>query len=183
MRIFKNIFSQMHRWILWALISAVFWGWIFQLVTNTTPAHKIVLYASVDTCEDKALALALEEDRPEGIKMIKVHPFSYAMFDDGELLSADLYVVSAPEVEEYRSSFAAMEEGSWDWGDRELYRLDGQILGVKIYDAATGEGAAKSYLGYAPDTDYYLFFNVASLHLGDGDGAALRVAEHLLKLP
>ena len=63
-----------------------------------------------------------------------------------------------------------MEKGSW-------------VLADYKTDAATGEGAAKSYLGYAPDTDYYLFFNVASLHLGDGDGAALRVAEHLLKLP
>ena len=183
MQFLKNVWSQLHRFMLWALLSTVFWAWIFTLVTDTVPEKKVTVYVLTEECRSTELALQLEETKPEGIKMIKVHPFSYAMFDDGELLSADLYVVSAPEVEEYRSSFAVIESETWDWGDRELYRLDGQVCGVKIYDAATGEGAAKSYLGYAPDTDYYLFFNVASLHLGDGDGAALRVAEHLLKLP
>ena len=37
-------------------------------------------------------------------------------------------------------------------------------------------------MGYEPGESYYLFFNAESLHLGSGDGAALRVAEALLKL-
>ena len=183
MRLFRNIFSQTHRWILWALLSAVFWGWIFGFVTNTDPAHKVVLYANVDEMQDKALALRLEEEKPEGIKMIKVHPFSYAMFDDGELQSSDLFVVRAEDVEQFRESFAPLDGESWDPGSRELFLQDGVAYGVKIYDAASGQGAASEYLGYDPDTDYYLFFNVASPHLSAGDGAALRVAELLLRLP
>ena len=35
----------------------------------------------------------LEEDLPEGIRMIRVHPFSYAAFDESALLQADLYIV------------------------------------------------------------------------------------------
>ena len=182
MRLFRNIFSQTHRWILWALLSAVFWSWIFGLVTNTDPAHKVVLYANVDEMQDKALALRLEEEKPEGIKMIKVHPFSYAMFDDGELAASDLYVLSAADVEQQRDSFAPLAGEDFDRGGRELCLLDGAAYGVKIYDAATGEGAAAEYLGYDPDTDYYLFFNIDSPHLSAGDGAALRVAELLLKL-
>ena len=29
MRFFKNVLSQLHTYVLWALLSAVFWGWIF----------------------------------------------------------------------------------------------------------------------------------------------------------
>ena len=59
---------------------------------------------------------------------------------------------------------------------------EGRTLGVKIWDAASGTGAAEDYLGYEPGEDYYLFFNADSPHLSSGDGAALRVAEELLKL-
>ena len=182
MRILKNIWSQLHRFLLWALLSSVFWAWIFGMVTNTAPQHKVVLYADVEECRDRELTLKLEEEKPESIRMIKVHPFSYAMFDDGELQSSDLYVVSASKAEQYLESFAPLDEGNRDFGDRELYRVEGVSYGVKIYDAASGSGAAKTYLGYEEDEDYYLFFNAASPHLEDGDGAALRVAETLLKL-
>ena len=98
MRILKNIWSQLHRFLLWALLSSVFWAWIFGMVTNTAPQHKVVLYADVEECRDRELTLKLEEEKPESIRMIKVHPFSYAMFDDGELQSSDLYVVSASKA-------------------------------------------------------------------------------------
>ena len=182
MRFLKNVFSQMHRWVLWALISVMFWAWVFTWVNDTSPAKKVTLYAQVDVCEDEALAQKLAESRPEGIRMVKVHPFSYAMFDDGDLQGADLYIVRASEIETFLQDFAPIGEEDWDFGERELYRADGIPYGVKIYDAASGEGAASEYLRYDPREDYYLFFNAASLHLGDGDGAALQLAELLLKL-
>ena len=182
MRILKNIFSQMHRWILWALLSAIFWAWIFTLLTDTTPAKKVTLFAQVETCRDQALALRLEEAMPPEIRMVKVHPFSYLLFDDTELRRADLFVVRASELETFLPDFAPLEDESFDFGERELYRQDGHVYGVKIYDAATGVGAARDYLGYDGDEDYYLCMNAASPHLGSGDGAALRIAEALLKL-
>ena len=182
MRLFRNIFSQTHRWILWALLSAVFWSWIFGLVTNTDPTHKVVLYANVDEMQDKALALRLEEEKPEEIKMIKVHPFSYALFDTQEALNADLYVIPASQAEGFLDSFAPIDGEELDRGDRELFTRDGKSYGIKLHDAATGESTAGDYLVYAPGEDYYLFFNVNSLHLSGGDGAALRVAEALLRL-
>ncbi len=181
MRLFRNIFSQTHRWILWALLSAVFWGWIFGFVTNTDAAHKVVLYANVDEMQDKALALRLEEEKPEGIKMIKVHPFSYAVFGDRELLEADLYAVRETEAEAMLPGFAPLDGEGLDVGGRELYVRDGVAYGVKL--SGPGEaGAAAAYMGYEPGESYYLFFNAGSPHLSGGDGAALRVAEALLKL-
>ena len=182
MRVLKNIFSQFHRFVFWALISAIFWGWIFTLIDNGTPAHKVTVYVHTELCQDEALALKLEEDMPEGIRKVKVHPFSYAVFGTQDLENADIYVVPAEDLEAGAEGFAPLEEENWDFGGREVYVLDGHSWGVKIYDAAAGEGAAASYLGYLPDTDYYLVFNAASPHLGSGDGAALRVAEALLKM-
>ena len=56
--------------------------------------------------------------------------------------------------------------------------------GWEVYDAASGEGAAASYIAYtaAGETpqDYYLFFGAESAHREDGK--ALRLAEVLLKL-
>lgn len=183
MRFLKNVFSQMHRWVLWALISVMFWAWIYTFVNDTTPARKLTLYAQVDLCEDEALTRELEKSLPSGIKMVKVHPFSYAMFDDGDLQGADLYVVRSSEAERFLEDFAPLEETGFVSGERELYRSGGRAYGVKIFDAASGEGAAKEYFFYGTQEDYYLFFNADSLHLEDGDGAALWLAETLLNLP
>ena len=43
MRFVKNVFSQLHTFILWALMSAIFWGWIFTLVTDAPAGKKITV--------------------------------------------------------------------------------------------------------------------------------------------
>ena len=182
MRTLKNIWSQMHRFVFWALISAVFWSWVFTLVTDTTPERKVTVYLQVESCRDRELSVKLEESRPEGIRMVKVHPFSYALFGDTDLANADVYVMRETDAEQMLDAFAPLDGEAWDTGGRELYRRDGKLYGVKAFDAASGAGAAADYLDYPPGEDYYLFFNVSSPHLGSGDGAALRIAEELLKL-
>ena len=82
MRILRNIWSQLHRFVFWALISIVFWGWIFTLITDAPAARKVTLYVNTNAPRDKELVLKLEEDLPEGIRFVKVHPFSYAVFGD-----------------------------------------------------------------------------------------------------
>ena len=128
------------------------------------------------------MSLKLEEDLPAGIKMIKAHPFSYAAFGNGDLLAADLFVVRESELEEMLPSFAPLDGEELDCGDRERFVRDGVFCGVKLKDASGGPGAAETYIGYEPGENYYLFFNAESPHLGSGDGAALRVAESLMKL-
>ena len=181
MQVFRNIWSQLHRFVFWALLSTILWAWIFTLITDTVPEKKVTLYVQTEDCRSVELTLKLEENKPEGIKMIKVHPFSYAVFGDRELREADLYAVKGAEAEAMLSSFAPLDGDSLDTGGRELYIRDGVCYGVKL--SGPGEaGAAASYMGYEPGESYYLFFNAESLHLGSSDGAALRVAEALLKL-
>ena len=83
-----------HRFVFWALLSTILWAWIFTLLTDTVPEKKVTLYVQTEDCRSVELTLKLEEEKPEGIKMVKVHPFSYAAFGNRELLEAD---VSTPE--------------------------------------------------------------------------------------
>ena len=180
--ILKSLWAQLHRFVLWFIISTIFWAWIFTILTEAPPAKKVTLYAQAESCAERALEEALDPARPEGIRLIQAHLFSYALFDTQDALNADLYVIPASQADDFLDSYAPLDGEELDVGGRELFVRDGVSYGVKIWDAASGEGAAAEYLGYAPGEDYYLFFNVKSLHLGSGDGAALRIAEALLKL-
>ncbi len=181
MQVLKNIWSQLHRFVFWALLSTILWAWIFTIITDTVPEKKVTLYVQTEACRSQELSLKLEEEKPVGIKMVKVHPFSYVVFGDRELLEADLYAVREAEAEAMLQGFAPLDGESLDADGRELYIRDGVCYGIKL--SGPGEtGAAAAYMGYEPGESYYLFFNANSLHLSGGDGAALRVAEALLKL-
>ncbi len=186
MKILKNIFSQLHVYVLWLLLSTVLWGWIFSsFITDTKPEYKVVVYADAARCADRELSLRLEDPLPPGLRMVRVHPFSYAMFDRDALLKADLFVVPASEAGEYLSAFSPLTI-PFPSPFGEPWKSEGVPYGVKIYDAASGRGAAGKYIGYAPEEDYYLFFGAKSVHAaaitGSGDDAALDVARRLLDL-
>ena len=190
MRVLRNIFTQLHEYVLWLLLSAVLWGWIFStFLTDTKPEKKVVLYVDAVQCDDTGLSEALEEHMPAGIRMIKVHPYSYALFDTAALENADLYIFPASRAEEYWESFAPLtglggEAGQLRW------EKDGVPYGIRIYDAAKRRGGAMDYITYAssegPPEDYYLFFGVNGLHAaaltGKGDEAALETGRTLLAM-
>lgn len=159
MRFFKNVFSQLHSFVLWALMSAIFWGWIFTIVTDAPMEKKITVYCYVPEIRDTELAVSLEEEKPEGIRMIQVHNFEYVMFDTGFIEYGDIFILPESQIAEYE----------------ELLLPGGE--GVKIYDAGAGSGGADDYIGYT-DEDYYLFLGAKSVHLEDGK--AETVAKRLL---
>ena len=183
MRFLKNVLSQLHSFVLWALLSAVFWGWIFTAFVDDAPAgKKVVIYVDAPVRMERELDARLEEDLPEGIRMIRVHPFSYAAFDESALLQADLYIVPASHAEEFAPSFV-----SWPEGDAEP--TEG-LRGMTVYDAAAGKGAAAEYIlyeipGQTPE-NYYLFVSADTLHAasltGKGDDAALQTARRFTEL-
>ena len=90
MRVLKNILSQLHVYVVWLILSVALWGFIFGILTDAPPENKVTVYADVESCRDTEMDLALESAMPPGIKMIRVHPFSYVMFDDSSLMNADL---------------------------------------------------------------------------------------------
>ena len=164
MKTLKNIVSQLHTFVLWLLASAIFWGWIFTFVTDTSPDKKVTVYCHVPEVQDVALAVALEKQMPEGLEMIKVHSFNYVMFNTESIELGDIFIIPASEIETFAEDLVPV----------------GEEQGVKVYDAVTGEGIAKNYIQYA-DEDFYLFLGAGSLHLEDG--RALEVAAKFLTLP
>ena len=165
MKILKNIFSQLHTFLLWLLASVIFWSWIFTLVTDVPPAEKVTVYCHVPGIQDTALAAALEEHMPEGLRMIKVHSFNYVMFDVESIGLGDVFIIPASEIELFAEDLAPV----------------GEKQGVKVYDAAAGTGIAMAYIQYeAAGEDFYLFLGARSVHLEDGK--ALEVARELLAI-
>ena len=183
MRVLRNIISQWYKYVLWALLSVFFWGWVFTLLTDARPAQKLVLCVDRPELRDEALSDALSEQKPGGIKLIAVHSFDYYIFDTEELRCADLYIVGENEAEKYIESFRPLAETGFDAAG-ETWLHEGAAYGWKVYDAASGEGLAASYISYAAaeetPQDYYLFFGAESAHREDGK--ALRLAEALMNL-
>ncbi len=159
MRFLKNVFSQLHSFVLWALLSAIFVGWIFTFVTDTSPEKKVEIYCYVPELRDTDLAVELERDMPEGLRMIRVHTFTYVMMNVDLVENGDIYILPESVIGEYEELLA----------DRDA--------GIKVYDAAAGKGAASQYIGYEEE-DYYLFIGANSPHLEDGKAQA--VAEALM---
>ncbi len=183
MRVLRQIFSRLYLYFLWALFAFLLCGQIFAHLGDTSAAHKVTLFADVPSMRDAALAAELERELPDGIRMVKVHPFSYAMIGDRELLSSDLYIVPQSRAEQYADSFRPLSGASLP-GEGGYFR-GGELWGVRVWDAAEGKGIAADYIDY-PDEDCWLFFNKDSQHVrtlsGAGDDAALEIARRLLDM-
>ncbi len=186
MRHLKAFFSSVPKYLLWAVLSTLFWLWIFTILNDAPAEKKVTLYADVPVLADPGLSVCLEQDLPEGIRMVRAHSFSYVMFGDAALTGADIFIVKGSDAERYRESFAPLPEA---FAKRypDALSVNGSPSGIRVFDAETGTGAACSYITYAePGTaaeDYYLFFGAESLHCGRQDTAAYRIAELFLQLP
>ena len=189
----KRLWNLIPAMLLWAMLSIFFWGWIFTLITDTEPENKLTVFADAAIPDATALAVRLEQEVLGGqIRMVKAHPFTYAMLSSEGLRRSDVYIVRESHLEEYREWFAPLPEGfAAALPALRLWQPEGVPTGILIWDAETGEGAAKTYITYSdpalPDEDCYLLFGAASLHLtgnpGSVDNAALQLAEALLGLP
>lgn len=184
MSVFRKFTSGLLIYLTFLVLSTIVWGWLFSIVTDTTPEKKITVYFDCEV-RDTQLAAFLEEELPEGIRMVKVHSFSYAFFDVNALESGDIFIVAKSAAGNYRDSFAPLEgiEGT-------VLSIEGVPSGVRIFDAKKGSGGADQYAAYvneagAPE-DFYLFFGAKSIHYAKNenavDNAALLVAKRLLEL-
>lgn len=196
MRILRNILSQLHTFVLWLLFCFLFWSWIYvNYLNDTDKEHKVMLYTDVYVVYSRPLTLRLEENLPEGLKMIKVSDVTFS----GTIASSagDLYIIGQTKLqqlmEEYPDSLTpipAMDSYAVPEG-LEVFTFDGKCYGIRVYDPETKIGVGRSYIGYAkPDTDsdepFYLCFDAKSVHLewldGAVDNAAWEVAMDFLTL-
>ena len=180
MRIFKRILSNIHRYVVCALLSVVFWGWLFSVVTDAVPAKKVTVLVDTPAVDEVALAKKLKEDLPEGLRTVKVYPLSYMDFSFGMSDEGDIYILPESSMEKSVELLCPIE-GS------DGYVYDGNVYGLLIHEAGADTLCASDYITFAADENYYLCFTKSSLHLGElngsRDGAALEIAEKILALP
>lgn len=148
MKIIRAFFSSAPKYMLWIVLSTLFWLWIFTLITDTSQDKKVTLFADVPALADPDLSVVLEESMPEGIKMVRARSFSYLMFNDSPIGVADIFIVRQSDIEEFRESFALLDP-EWAKGRDGLYPIDGEPCGLLVYDAETDTGYAQDYITYA----------------------------------
>lgn len=176
----KTLFRLIRRFLACLLVSAVFWSWIFNFLTDAAPENRILLYADMPSFRWKELAAVLEEDAPENIRWVKVHPFSYAMMNSSEVETADLYVMTAPQAEQH-PDWLTQAPDSLAAG-RETLQWDNVIYGIRL------DPAADEYFRYKEQEagPWYLFFGARSTHLPGApeakDDAAWQMAVRLLEM-
>ena len=176
----KRILGNWYRYVLWALLSAVFWAWIFTLLFSANAKRKVVLYADLPQLERNELSIELEKDKPEGIRIVDTAVFDDMMFNQIEVLSGDLFLIPESHVEEYLASFAPIDPA--DFPGETFYEADGETYGILVYDEETGLKIAGDYIFYIPHERCWLFFNKDSMHIGQKDDAAFAVARQFLTL-
>ena len=183
--------SRMAGHGLLALLGAAFlWSWIFtSFLTDTDPGQKVVLYANMRQIRGRELAIRMEEAAPAGIRFAQARPFSHALMNSDALRTADLYIMTAEQAEEYRDWIAPLPAGLPEKAKRaEVLAVSGleeekpeekTEAGIRIFDGAAGEGALAELLSYGdqPGEDWYLFFGRHSLHTGEQDAAAIVIAD------
>ncbi len=147
---------------IWALVAVFFSSFVFYQITDTVPANKLTLYIDGEVQNETRLAVLLEKGLPSPIRMVQVHPFTYAMFGSDALRAADLYIVPDNDLEQFADWFAPGEES------------------VLVHDPESGVSVADTWILYTPEETYRLDLGAASAHLEDG--LARQGAELLMNL-
>lgn len=157
MRVIRRILHQMPLYIIWVLSVFLFWSFVFVNITDTSYEKKIVIFADCYRVDQTKMAARLEEEMPRGIKMIKVRPFSYAMFDSDAIERADLYLIMEQDLELYGDFYTVpswmddlIEEARVT--EEDILRNErGEAIGIRVYDKDTMQGISGDLITYMPD--------------------------------
>lgn len=189
MRRIRQFFDLAPAMLMWLMLSIFLWGFVFNILTDAPAREKLTIFIDAPLTEETALAVKLEGITEAPVRMVQVRAFSYAMMSSEDIENADLYIVSASQLETYQDWFAPLPEALQAQG--ETFTADGVPLGLKVYDAATDQGAASLHIGYAApgkaNEDHYLCIGRNSLHVLSNENAvddqAVTCAAYLVSLP
>ena len=183
MTMIKSVFRNWHRYVLWAVISFMFWAWIVSRITNAFPRNKVTVYAETGAIDGEALTERFDGMLPDGIRLVEFNRFDAMIFQPTAVLSGDLYLIPESKADEYLASFLPIDTDAFPGGT--FFMRDGKAYGVCVYDPETGTGAWDRYIAYPEDKRCYLFFSRDSRHIGTNkkafDDAANAVATLFIK--
>ena len=185
MRKLKKILDLLPLFLLWAMLSVLVWGFVFNQITDTDRARKLVLCVDAPVPGESEFALEIKKGTPEQIRLVRVRPFSYAMMDAKTLEEADLYLIAEDHLETYRDWLLPLTERLRAAG--QVREADGIPLGVLARDGQTGKGVYPAWVQYPDGQSYYLCLGARSLHISglpgavdnEAEEAALRLLHHI----
>ena len=147
--------------VIWIMLAILLTGFVFARITDTDPSRKITVFADCKIRDAADLAEKLEKGMEGSVRMVKVHPFSYAMLDSAQIKNADLYIVPDSKKEEFAEWF------------REEYAV--------VADPGNADAVCGEYFLYEEGASVYrLYIGAASPHLEDG--LARKAAELLISM-
>ena len=151
---FRGVSLVIPPLVLWLFFTVIFGSFVFYQITDTAPSRKIMIFADGMTAGEDQLAARLEERLGDPIRMVKIHPFSYMMFGDEELKTADLYILPDSHKAQYRDWLAPGDEG------------------ILMFDPESGTAVAEDVFLYQESSEvpepYRLYIGANSPHLEDG---------------
>jgi len=160
----KKLTRQLPLLIIWLILSVILWGFVFNFLTDTTADKKIVIMIDAQLENEVSLAVLLEGLHSDTVKMVKVHPFTYALMDASAVASADILIIAEGDIEQYQDYIMPVSE---EFGCEESgILLTGQI------DRWLAE--------YCRNVNYYLCFGNSGAHITDGE--AIKYAKALIEL-
>lgn len=168
----RRLAALLPWFILWAFCFVLFGGFVMNQITDAPAAQKLTIYVDGEVRDAVHLAEKLEESLKGSIRMVKVHPFSYALFGTDALKSADLYLVPASDAETYADWFAPLPD-RWQ-NHPDAWRRDGTAYGLPLQNG-DGHRPLSAYLPESQET-WYLFFGARSPHLAENPGAVDNLA-------
>ena len=198
----KNVLRRVgaNFWVycLWIFVIIILWNGVFDVLTGIPAEEKIVVFvASYDKFFPEGNHL--QQDLPDGIKMVDIHLRApTTMYFDAYLaiygyLQGDILIL--PESVAQKVLFPEYFSEISEKHLQELPHLDvwqeaGKAYGLKIYDCDSHQSVI-SGLNFGQDKqeeNYYLFFGLNSVHLGDlsngstgvTDSGAIIIARRLL---
>ena len=197
-KVLKRVGSNLWAYLLCVFVVVIIWNGIFGALTSIPAEEKIVVFIASN---DQFLVEAdqLQQDLPNGIKSVDVYlkAPSTTYFDayltaygylQGDILILPESVVQSGRLSEYFSQIP--EKYLQEFPHLGLWQENGKIYGLQIHDCESHQSVISSLnYGQAEDEEnYYLFFGLKSLHLGDmsneysekNDNGAIIVARRLL---
>ena len=181
LKVLSNILHQLHMYVIWIILAVMLSSFMFNCVTDTTAAKKVTIFIDVETLREAELEVELNKDLPEGIKMTKVHPFTYSIFGNNAVGGDDIYIVKESDIKKYLEGFAPVDGFIDVPEDRSVYSSGGIVYGVLYREKQANVifDRDDALIEWDPLEDYYLFFGKNGPHPGK-DGAAAYIAKKLL---
>ncbi len=161
MKTFKKVMNLVPLMLLWLMMTAFVWGWIFTFLTDAPKEEKMVLFIECDVPGDTFIASRMEEHPSSVIRLAQVKPFSYSMMSSSDIRNADLYILSESGMTEYFEWLTPLPQSMLSLG--EIYEANGAPYGIRVFDAENEAGILTDHIAYE-DQDYFIALGKNSCH-------------------